>query len=251
MYSWSSKRKLIYIGSIFAVLFLFIFIPYIFRSYKKPTCFDQRKNQGELGIDCGGPCAVRCDLQIIKLKILWSKSFEIVNGVYSAVALIENPNINIRTDNLAYIFRLKDKSGGILSEITGRTFIPNLRTLAIFESGFRTDKEPATADFEFIEGALWKHDETRPADIAVRSKVFSKLDNSPRLDVKVENKSFQNIEKLEIIAIIYNSSKEAIGASRTFIDDFKRDGVEDIVFTWPQSFKGEPAIIEIFTKIVS
>jgi len=251
MYSWSSKRKLIYIGSIFAVLFLFIFIPYIFHSYKKPTCFDGKKNQGELGIDCGGGCTLRCDLQIIKPKVLWSKSFKIVDGIYSAVALIENPNTNIRTDNIAYVFRLKDRSGVVLSEIKGRTFIPNLRTLAIFESGFRTERESQSADFEFIGEALWEHDETVPADIAIRSKTLSRLNKSPRLDVKVENKSFRNIEKLEIIAIVYNPSKEAIGASRTFINNFERDDVEDIVFTWPLPFKEEPATVEIFTKVVS
>lgn len=250
MYSWSSKRKLIYVGSIFTVLFLFIFVPFIFRSYKKPTCFDGKKNQGELGVDCGGRCVARCDLQIIKPKVLWIKSFEIVDGVYSAVSLIENPNINVRTGDITYVFRLKDQSGAVLSEIKGKTFIPNLRTLAIFESGFRTEKKPQSADFEFIGEALWEEDETVPADIAVRSKTLSKLDITPRLDVKVENKSFRDIERLEIVAVIFSSSKEAISASRTFIDNFEREDVEDIVFTWPLPFKEEPITVEIFTRVI-
>ena len=28
-----------------------------------PTCSDNIRNQGETGVDCGGPCTVKCDNQ--------------------------------------------------------------------------------------------------------------------------------------------------------------------------------------------
>ena len=28
-----------------------------------PTCTDKIRNNGEIGIDCGGPCSLKCDNQ--------------------------------------------------------------------------------------------------------------------------------------------------------------------------------------------
>lgn len=248
MNNWSKRRKLMYVGTIFGILFLIIFVPLLFKLYKKPTCFDGKQNQRESGIDCGGPCLAICTPQIRIPEVTWTDSFEISDGVYSAVAIIENPNINVSTKNINYIFRMRDRSGSVLAEKKGSTFIPNIRTMAIFESGILIDGEPLYTEFEFEEGALWQKDESIQPDVALRSKSFSKKDTSPRLEARLENKSFEDISRLEIVTLVYDDTGNVIGTSRTFVDSFLSDAITDIVFTWSKPFLDDPVDAQFFMK---
>lgn len=90
---WVAKRKLFYgIFSIVALV-LVIGVPLFFVLYKTPTCFDGKQNQNEKGIDCGGVCTRLCSSDIANPIVLWQRSFVVTDGVYNAVAYVQNPNV--------------------------------------------------------------------------------------------------------------------------------------------------------------
>src|SRR3989344_9184085 len=193
--SWSLKHKLIYLGVFLGALFFTVIVPLFFSFSKNPTCFDNKKNQDELGIDCGGACQKICLSQITTPIVLWSKVFRVSDGVYNALALLENPNTNAVTDSLSYTFKLKNGQGNIVTQRTGRTFVPDNNVVAIFESGLMVSSVPQTVEFEIDNVGVWTKTSTPISEIAVTSQKLSDIYGSPRLNVEIENKSLQNIKK--------------------------------------------------------
>lgn len=241
---WSVKRKLIYLSGLFLFLFVVIFSFYFIFSYQKPTCFDGRQNQGEIGIDCGGPCSRLCPFEVRNPIIHWSRSFEVFPGIYSSVAFIENPNINASAESASYVFKIRDGLGNVLAERSGVVLIPNTRTIVVFEPNFEISGEVSRTDFEFTSEIIWHKDETRPSEILVGRNFLSREESAPRLEAQIENRSIFDIDRLEVVALIFDGNKNAIGASRTFLNDFKKDSQETLIFTWPKPFEVQEFVCE-------
>ena len=73
--SWAARRRFFILLILGAVVAAFIAILSIATLYKSPTCTDGVENQGEAGIDCGGPCSFLCtDLQHPP-TVLFTKAF--------------------------------------------------------------------------------------------------------------------------------------------------------------------------------
>ena len=47
---------------IFIPFFIYAFLLFFVACEESKSCFDGRQNQGELGIDCGGPCPDPCNI---------------------------------------------------------------------------------------------------------------------------------------------------------------------------------------------
>src|SRR3989344_5605526 len=113
--SWSLKRRLIYIAIVLGIVFFTIVIPSFLNFSKEPSCVDKKKNQDEKGIDCGGSCLKICESETSLPSILLSQAFEVAPGVYNALVLVENSNINSESNSASYIFILKDNEGNIIA----------------------------------------------------------------------------------------------------------------------------------------
>ena len=106
---WSTKRKMMYAGGVFIVgLLILLRILYpIFT--KEPTCSDGVKNGTEIGVDCGGSCKKFCSIEVNNLVLLWTRSFRSSPTTFTAVAYIENQNLNAEAVQVPYEFKLYDE----------------------------------------------------------------------------------------------------------------------------------------------
>ena len=235
--SWASKRKTLYV--LVAVVFLVIVlgVPSFFAVYRAPTCSDGQQNQGELGIDCGGPCKNLCQEKALSPIILWQRVFKVTPGSYNAIAYIENPNVTAGASGVAYIFRLYDKNNVLISERTGQAdLLPN-KTFPIFESNVPAgQKIPTRVTFEFTKAPFWTTKDSLLPEIAVTGVVFSREDTTPHLEATIENRSVKNVANLPVVAIMYDTDGNAIAASRTVVDFLTKKSSLPLVFTWPEPF---------------
>jgi len=88
----------------------------------QPTCFDNKQNQGEEGVDCGGPCALSCEVKTLSpLTLSKVYSFLYQNRI-DLVAQIFNPNENWGVKSFKYKFILYGDFGQI-QEVGGSDFI--------------------------------------------------------------------------------------------------------------------------------
>ena len=237
MTSWSTKRQFLYGGSfllIVAVIALFLFFKFF---YHRPTCNDGLKNGRETGIDCGGSCKNLCTSDALAPVVLWSRIFNISGDVYSAVAYIENPNINSRNKKTTYQFKIYDANNKLVTVREGETEIPKGKKFAVFESGIIIKhNKPKSADFQFLTFDPWQKDSTKDPSLSLNYSALINPDISPRIEGTISNDSLSDVGQVELDVFVLDGKENAIAASRTFVDRLLSRQSQDFVFTWPKPF---------------
>jgi hypothetical protein len=244
MLAWATKRKLFYFGIIVAFTIIFIVIPFYVFIYEAPTCFDGRRNGGEDGVDCGGACRLLCSALITEPIPTWDpRVFRVSPGVYSVLAYLENPNATGEVLLAPYTFRLYDKDSTLVAERSGQTFIPKGKAFAIFEGNIQTgERIPIRATFDFDRELVWITDLEPEPVLQVTNKALSREETTPRVDATVTNTGLERVAYIELVAIIFDASGNAIGSSRTFVESLEKGESKDIVFTWPMPFETKAEI---------
>jgi hypothetical protein len=249
---WAAKRKLVYGGIVIAIIVIFVGALLFSFFYKKSTCFDNVKNQNEKGVDCGGVCTKICSSDISAPIVMWQRVFFVTPGIYNAVAYIQNPNVLNRVDNIGYVFRLYDKDNIMITEKTGRTFLPANRTFAVFEAGIQTGTRiPVRALFNFTESPVWVQNSVdyKEPGVVVENVILTNDLVSPRIDASVHNVSLNTIKTLGVVAIIYDADDNAIAASRTIVENLSAQKSSPVTFTWPTPFPSQAVRKEIVLQI--
>jgi len=250
MNMWSTRRKIIYISGALAVVLVVATIPTLFFLYKAPNCFDGKRNGGETGIDCGGACQLLCSADTVEPTILWSRAFKVTDTVYSALAYIENPNINSEAQ-ASYVFKLYDGNNALIGTRQNTTMIPKNKVLAIFEPNISTQgRTPVRVTFEFMDALVWTRNEAVSPSLSVVQKVLTGESDKPRIDAVIKNNSLASVGIIEVVAVVYDTNQNAIAASRTFVDRLEKDASANVTFTWPLPFIN-PSVIEIIPRVVS
>lgn len=247
--TWALKRQIFYVGVllIFFLIFGFLIIyPYFNRP---PTCFDNKQNADETGVDCGGSCIRACISQVDKISVLWSRAFKVVPGRYNAVAYFENQNRNTAIDKISYSFRFSDKDNIYIGKREGETFIPPGGSFAVFEPAIDVGNSiPVYTTFEFTENPLWLQ---VPEEKVNQLRVFVtdiKLENegtSPRLSATIKNNSLFIIPDVRVVAILYDASHNATSVSQTYLEVLLAGESREINFTWPEPIPFEVVFKEI------
>lgn len=237
MVSWSTRRQFFYISATIAVFLFALALPIFFVTYKAPSCTDGKQNQGEFGVDCGGPCSILCKANALDLVTHWQRSFKVKEGVYSAVAYVENPNFDSGIRNISYRFKLYDKDNLLIYQRDGNTFIPPRKIIGIFESNILTGtRVPVRTFFEFSGIPVWVKTAISEPPLAVISRPPVDQETSPRLTASLENRGLDPIYNVEVVAIVYDGSSNAIAASRTIVDSLGKNALAPLTFTWPEPF---------------
>lgn len=250
--SWSSKRKLIYLGILVIVLAALAVIPgYLFLN-RPATCFDGRQDGGETGVDCGGPCVNLCAVDERSPVVLWSRAFILVPGIYSVAAYVENPNLGAQAYSVPYQFSFYNNNGLLLGSISGTTFIPSGQNFAVIGGNIATSTPLSQTDFQF--GPIqWQKAPTAALDfnalqINNLKKTFSTT-TPPRVEADIANTSFKNLPRVDISAILYDASGNALGVSRTYVSSLPEQTSRHIVFTWITPFTTLPTRVELLPVV--
>ena len=117
---WAFKRMVIIysivlstIGLILGTLFYFIFIDV------EKTCFDNKLNQDEVNVDCGGVCGGACIIPDKNGLALWSRSFKISDGIYSLGAYTETSVADFKAYDVPFEIEFYDELGGYINRHKG------------------------------------------------------------------------------------------------------------------------------------
>jgi len=245
--SWSAKKQITYF--LFFVLVLTGFASLVWLKMSAPTCFDNRKNQKEQGVDCGGPCAQEC-LGIVKeLNILWAKPVEISKGKYDVIAIVENPNLKLSAKSARYQVKLYDERNILIASREGQTFISPGPKFAVFEANMSTgNRAPARAYLEFEKNIKWELYKGGAPNLLITRKDYS---GEPRSSISaiISNKSLEEAVNIVATAIVYDQNEEAIAASATKIEAISGGADEEIFFSWPGSFGEKRDFEEIMLNV--
>jgi hypothetical protein len=251
---WSTRKKMGCLAMIAFVITLIVgYMVYVFFIKKTPTCFDRVQNQNERGIDCGGVCSLVCTADVKTIVPVWSRVFHTAGDVYSVAAYVENQNKTAGVKQISYEFRIYDDKNILAGEpITGTTFVgPNDKT-AIFASPLKTgNRIPTRAFFSFTTQPAWYTTDTKYHLPQLRTAQVKLSDEAtvPKLSADVVNPTIYNYRNIEVIAILYNASGNAINASKTTIESLPQQSTETVYFTWPETFSSKVTRIEIIPRL--
>lgn len=254
MSSWSTRRKTTYALLTVFTLFVLIVIPLFLWLYKPPTCTDGIRNGDEGGIDCGGSCIKLCQSTFIPLRVTWggAKFERVSKGLYNLSSYIENNNIYGSAEKVPYKITLYDSSGLMITDKRGSIDIPPHRNVIVFENAVNTrERVPVKATFEFLAPPVWFKSHDVLNNIAIIKKDYKELDNSSFLNVTLENKGLTPYENLTVYSVLYDSENNAIGFSKTVVDEILPKSKQDISFTWPFDRQGRVVSIEVLPSIKS
>lgn len=217
--------------------------------YSAPTCTDGTKNGDEKGIDCGGSCKNLCTSEALRPSIIWAKVFNISGDVYSAVAYVENPNLNSKNSKATYEFRLYDDENKLITVVEGETSIPRGKKFAVFETGIvLKNRKPKSANFQFVDFSNWEKDTEKDEGISLEYGTVEAASTTPRITGTVTNKSLENIKGLELVVFALDNNENVIGASRTYVDNLARNSSQDFVFTWQKPFDRDVTVINVIYR---
>ncbi|MFA6006701.1 MAG: hypothetical protein WC764_03185 [Candidatus Paceibacterota bacterium] len=249
--SWSLKRQLIVLLILFVFLGMFAGLALLLN---KPalSCFDNKQNQGEEGVDCGGPCNNFCPNAVNDPIVRWSRVLPVRAQQFDAVAYIENPNPTAGLSKVDYTFRLYDAKNSPIVERKGSTFINPGEKFALYEPNVDVGNAvPVRAFLELkkpSEGYPWRKirvaSDARP-NLTIRSKQFDDSTGNS-VTASMANESLADGHAIRIVAVLYDSNGNVTGASSTFVDVIKGGAEVPIVFTWPNRFTENPANLELY-----
>ena len=217
----------VFIGTA-AVFFLF---------HNPPSCDDGVQNGQELGVDCGGLCANACAERPRPLLDVWTRAFPLAEGVYAAVAYIENQNENWYVPSVQYEIVLYDNRQSIITRASQRTLIMPNGVTPIFVPHILTGASAvASASFRFTEEPRFVP-RPEPHRFTVSDITTDIRDNTPpRVSAVVRNDGDVTAEGSDFVVIVYDEDGVAIAASRTFEEYIPPGESRRIQFTWVYPF---------------
>ncbi len=251
--TWGAKRQLMYLGFLGGVLALVVFLIALPHIHTAPSCFDNKQNGDEHGVDCSGSCTLVCSFEVAPVKVFWARAFPVTKNVYNAVAYIENQNADAGIASLSYEFRLYDKDNVFIVRKEGKTFIGPAGASAIFEGGIAVGNAvPEHTTFKILdENPVWSRlpkDSATPK-VAVRNVALSSGTLSSLAGTAFNLSPVDSIRDLDLVAILYDANDNAVNASKTYVNILPAGGSKDISFTWPTALGGTVVRNEIIPLV--
>jgi hypothetical protein len=238
-------RYYVVLGVIGAVILAFMANTFL---RETPTCSDGKKNGTELGVDCGGACALVCKNMAYAPRVLWARAFQTDTGVYQAAAYVENPNPGAGAHNVRYSFQLYDDKSILIAERDGTMNIPPTTLVPVVELNITTgSRVVARTSFSFAEAPVWYRFPGFNPDLRLTGQEL--VADGSRLSASLANNSLNDEKNVSVVAVLFDANGVASGASKTTLD-VPRKSTKPIVFTWlkgiPNVVRGEMTVVPSF-----
>jgi hypothetical protein len=246
--SWAGRRRFLILSIIATIGIAFIATILIATIYEAPSCADATQNQGETGVDCGGPCAYLCVAHEEPPTVLFTKALKNGLGRVDAVAEIENKNIDAAAKNVPYKIMLYGADQTLVREVTGTVELPPGTTVPVFVPGISSGLQIVSSAFLTIQptDVRWFASpvDTRviPAVSAVR-QTGSTLE--PRIEATLTNPSANALSDVRVAIFVRNNRGEVIAASATLLSTIPAQGEALATFTWNEPFSSVPASFKV------
>lgn len=243
--SWNSRRKFIY--ALATLVFCTALTVYVLRDviFPNPTCFDQKHNGFEAGVDCGGECSLRCDSEVIPLEVVWARFIPVSNGAYDLVGMVSNKNINNASHVLGYTFTLYDAQGNTI-ERSGTTTSPVDGDFPIIVQSVHLTRQPVSISLSLQDTPHYRSEE-RPTDPTLRTgNELYEPGSIPRLSFMVMNTKRVVLRNTPIKVILFDEKDNAYAVAQTVVPELNKEEVKDITVTWDNPLPFAPTKIRIY-----
>jgi len=187
-----------------------------------PTCSDGVQNEGEQGIDCGGPCAISCDVKALApLSVVGDVSvFGLQSGQVVLLGQVQNPNPNYNASQFFYRFSVYNAAGTLLETESGSDSLNALANEYVFEPDVTSRfKDIGRVTMEVYNTSWQKAYEALQPDVAVTSGPTTVVGATDiRVNGTVRNQSSVAAASVKIVAVLYDKYGTEIFASQWIVN---------------------------------
>lgn len=211
-------KKIIYGALYLAVFGLMIWGLYGAFLAPEPTCFDGIQNQGEEGVDCGGPCIACSVAQLLPIRVTGEPQvFQLADGSTALLIEVQNPNA-IHDGAFSYRFTLYDERNTVVDFILGSGSIYALEKKYFQAGRIYRSTEVATAQFE-INNVTWQEtNESQRPEIIVQDFFTSKEEGTIIVKGVLKNERVITVPYVKLIAFFYDDPGYMIFVSHTVVE---------------------------------
>ncbi len=250
--SWAARRRLSILLIIGAVVVAFLTAVLIATFYKTPSCSDGVQNQGEAGIDCGGPCSYLCTAQTLPPTVLFTQVLSNGEGRTDVIALIENKNLTSAAKSVPYTILLYNATGLPIKTVTGTVDLPPGATEPVYVPGILSGQQAAARAFLNIDPSApqWFSMAAGAHSVpAVTNVGQSGTVSAPRIQATLANPGATDFTNVLAIVLVHSVAGDVIAASQTIVPSIPAQGQATAIFTWNSAFTSAPASIEVIPVI--
>jgi len=250
---WASRRRLNVVAVITTVLLIGAAIIFTASFYRAPSCTDKKQNQGEAGIDCGGPCAFLCTAQNVPPITLFTGLIHNATGRTDLIASIENKNFDAAAKNVQYKISLYTENGYFIKNLSGTVDLPPRTVMPIFVPGISVEKRAPARAFLAVatSSPMWYTLTTDPRNMPIVSHTtLGGTTAAPRIEAVLTNESIVPIASVRVIVFVRDTnSSNIIAASATVVPTVPAQGQTTATFTWNEAFASPSVHIEVIPVI--
>ncbi len=245
--SWAGRRRFIITAIGAVVIIAAIALTLIATFYQAPSCADTVQNQGEQGIDCGGPCANLCTALEQALVVRFTKAIISAPNRVDVIAYVDNPNVSAAARNVPYTVTLYAADHTVLKTSKGTLDLPPSHSVPVFIPAFFTGNVSGTQVFLTINpiDVTWFTYASAIRVPTVANPSLAGTNNAPRVTATLSNPGTSPFSNVKVIVVVYDSADNVTGASQTLIPTISGQSSAVATFTWGQAFPGTPARIEV------
>ncbi|MBI2591703.1 MAG: hypothetical protein HYW34_03445 [Candidatus Brennerbacteria bacterium] len=200
------------IGSIF-LIFYFAFLK------PAPSCFNNKLDQNETAVDCGGVCAP-CELAKVQpVQVNWVKYFPASQNRITIAAELANPNTNFASPAIPYRFTIYGPFGVKIKTLENNTFIYAGERKYLLESAAFDFKDITRIDLDLGESQwLEKTKLIKPSaePVGIRTEI---KDSFISVSGSVSNKQAAALRQIKVIVFLFDRFKQILMISQTVVND--------------------------------
>ncbi len=245
--NWAQRRQRIIVAILILVTAALVAVVVIAITYKAPSCMDNIKNQGETGVDCGGPCSTLCTADEVAPRVLFVRTVSPAAGRTDVIAYVSNENPNAVAPHATYTLELYDSNNQILAKRQGTVTLPPSATIPLFISNVYDGNGEVTQAFLTFDNVAikWQRSDSKQVVPIQGNYQWDSNTQNPRVSETLTNPTANTLFNETVVATVFDASDNAIGASQTVIPTFQGQSTAMVVFTWNQPFSTTPVRIEV------
>lgn len=214
-------KQILYGASYLLFFGLLIFGGYYIWFKPAPTCFDNKQNQGETGVDCGGPCRP-CEIKTLSpIQTSWVKYFPAGEQTVLA-AEIKNPNSEWGAAPFSYIFEIYGFDGKQIKTINNKSFIYSAEIKYLVEPIDTAPKNIKEVKFS-LANPIWFSKTEFPEPLTqireLKTEAAPEKTLGPTVSGFINNKNAFPLPKVRVIAFLFNQNGVQISASKTELEN--------------------------------
>jgi hypothetical protein len=139
-----------------------------------------------------------------------------------------------------------DKDGVIITDKSGVVTLPPHRNTLAFQGAISTGARiPARALFEFTAAPNWHKRADPLSKLSIGDKNYTEDSSGSSLSVTLNNSDVYPLDNVSVYVVLYDKDSNALGFSKTSVDEIPANGSSIAPFTWPLDRNGGVISIEV------